>query len=333
MLSANLTDMVWDAVKCLMTLLTDLRAPSSEAYVCRMKKITIHAGTSKTATSTIQRCFHDNRLHLDHWGLKYATTSTKRPNNHDVAEKLMESAASVEDFFTALPNNSLISSEVFYLATSMGRGYNAVDYQLARNEYLDRLDSLTKDFHRTIIVTFRRPDEFVESLYKTAVLQGRTNSSFPEFTRQCLPLVNYAERLNEFQTRFENVVRLDYGKNIVADMFRAIDIPLPSMIPENRNVSPDSRIILWIKEKNDRGIDINERKRVRAFAISNRCTDLFPEKSTLWPDDRTAVEYAANAGWDCPAPKGGMPVVGLERHDARKIDRAYMKWRVFNIFQ
>jgi hypothetical protein len=311
-------------------------------YAVRMKELIIHAGTPKTGTTTLQHCLFANREWLAERGYTYVLQQGKLgepvPHHHRFAENLMHEDHSAASSFMqrtlSAKGTSIISSEVIYLGAEGGEIYkDRSDYWADRIRYLDRLRDMTAGARRTILLIFRRPDEFAESLYNTAVQQGAVWMPFNEFREYIADLVNYERQLALFRERFDNVLTLSYSDvrpQLTESVFSAMGMPAPPVRPSDQNTSADSRVIVWFLQK-ARGLTRTERGELRAFVASPACKSIFSDRVSLWEGEEARMAY-------CQVP-GRSPVsydmrMTSDRHvagpadaEAIRIEDAFSDWR------
>jgi hypothetical protein len=230
---------------------------------------------------------------------------------------------------------SIISTEVLYLGADGGEVYkDRQDYWADRIRYLDRLRDMTAGSRRTVLLIFRRPDEFAESLYNTAVQQGVASASFTVFRERIAPLVDYERQLDLFRDRFESVLPLSFADlrpQLTDKVFSALGIPSPPIKPKDQNVSADPRVVVWFALKNEKGLTRAERAELRAFLTSAACNSIFSDPASLWEGEVARTDY-------CKVP-GRAPVkfdmrmtpakhiASLADVEVARIENAFTVWR------
>lgn len=273
-----------------------------------MKQLVIHAGTPKTATSTIQRSLFENRDWLKAHGILYATQYRKMRAlshhhvfAHSIAKDGKKAAALLSRLRRSSCERTVISSEVIYLGARGRRLYDCAGaYWDDRFRYLDRLATATVDFERVIVLIFRRPDEVAESLYSTAIRQDAVRMSFPDFREHIGHLLEYERQAAAFRERFEKVEVRDYVEMrpaIVANAFAAMGLPVPSRLSADRNVSPDPHAVLWLEKHLHGNPTPQQRQSMRDFIESDGCSRFFRSRSTLWESQEARKAYCARFGW------------------------------------
>lgn len=280
-----------------------------------MKHLTLHAGTSKTGTSTIQATLSANRDWLQARGVVYPDQSGQA-HHHDFARAVSEDEASAKCFVddalvAAAEGRVIVSSEIMYLRVVGGLAYSSGDAYWGRREaYLDALDRVTAGVPRTVVVVLRRPDEFAESLYKTAVQRRDVAVPFAQFRDRIRPLVDYDRQLHEFRKRFDDVQALrfsDIRMNIVGEL---------------------ARVLL---ERSQRG---GSQRGLRSFLRSERCRRLFAgSQTTLWESVRAREEYCRSVGWgDDEAATNSTYVPSLGAKDRAALSSAFLMHRMVRLF-
>lgn len=194
-----------------------------------MKTLYIHVGTPKTGTSAIQSFLLDNQEVLEQKGycyrlmpFAYQGKASRRRNAHFALEKVTNEVGEVDRDATL---------------KMVENGYQAVAQWLAENEnvvltdesywrylrgenwkILERLIEIAKKNQAQvkIIVYLRRQDEFVVSLWKQNVREGRVMESCSSYldNKSNRKVLNYAKRLQEFESYVgkENLIVRKYER-------------------------------------------------------------------------------------------------------------------------
>lgn len=308
-----------------------------------MKNLIIHAGTPKTGTTTLQHCLFANRDWLAERGYSYMPQRPSfrkpLPHHHRFAQNLMHedhrAASSYMRRVLSAKGTSIISSEVLYLGADGGEFYeDRSDYWADRARYLDRLRDITAGTRRTILLIFRRPDEFVESLYNTAVQQGVIWMPFAQFREYAAALVDYERQLAYFRERFDEVLTLSYSDirpHLTEIVFPAIGVPTPPLQPRDQNTSADPRVVVWFALKNAGGVSKVERAELRAFVTSEACRSIFSDRVSLWESVEARRGYCEVPGrspvtYDMSM-KPARYIGSLADVEVIKIENAFSYWR------
>jgi hypothetical protein len=179
-----------------------------------MPKVVLHVGTHKTGTTALQNSLNESRAALEACGICYDPSlggrKSRAAEHHALARLLGEpDSDDTQHLLTGYRSfiqrqlyaghNVVISSERFYRMK--------VDARLgdsdARRRYMECVGRFFAGLPVEVIVYFRRPDTFIESLYKE-----RATKPKPLSFEDCIApnfAVNYAQRLSEFDAVFEKV--------------------------------------------------------------------------------------------------------------------------------
>src|SRR5688572_23218702 len=174
-------------------------------------KLLLHVGSHKTGTTSIQDALAANRDWLEQNGIYYPNPKPfffrKTDAHHDLAHALAGGSArqltGARRFRSHLLEASsqydriLLSAEPFYrhvvsqtdndrdIAAEMdGEMLTEDDLLRRRREYVARVAEYFEDFDVEIILFLRRPDNFVESLYKNAVVSTQYKGGFRKYIKR-----------------------------------------------------------------------------------------------------------------------------------------------------
>jgi len=179
-----------------------------------MPKVVLHVGTHKTGTTALQNSLSASRGELEACGICYDPNlggkRSRASEHHALARILAEpdtddarqTLNGYQDFIRRqldLGHDVVISSERF-CRMELDDG---LPREGARHRYLDRVAHFFAGMQVEIIVYFRRPDRYIESLYKERAIKP-TRLSFEGILAPKLT-VSYALRLQEFEATFEHV--------------------------------------------------------------------------------------------------------------------------------
>lgn len=316
-----------------------------------MKSLILHIGTHKTGTTSIQRTLHAGRDRLHDHGIHYFAdrdaAGVVAPEHHRFAKALAtgdvsrvaESLARL-DAETPPDGTAILSSESMYrdlLGVVQWAVLDEREPWEPRRRYLAHLQGLFAAYRVAVVVVFRRPDEFAESLYKTLLWGGHTRLTWPEYLAAARFLHDYGRQVDLLRERWADVRVVPYRRQgMVESFFSLIGCPVPAGAEERANRSCDARLISWMAERNRRGRPPHdELARQRAFCGSDLARSLFADEPgvSFWA---SAAERAAFADPIMQAlPAGFFPVV--EHHatagatlpvaDHERIDGLYDAWR------
>jgi len=211
-----------------------------------MKKIYLHIGTHKTGTSTIQMLLSRNQQELKQHSFYYDESAC------ELGRTLMDYGLSDDglEFNRCLfrekhnrvpEQNIVISGEGFFGNPFIG--YKNISSVASQTKHI------LQDFDVELLVFFRSPDTFIESLYNQKIKEGST-ISFQEFISQ---LDIYAYRWQDLIKSYEDLFGKDKIKtllyeegNVVKRFFEWLGIKLKSIAldPINRSLSPKGLEIL-----------------------------------------------------------------------------------------
>ncbi|KIC44430.1 hypothetical protein RA28_16035 [Ruegeria sp. ANG-S4] len=276
-------------------------------------KLFLHAGTHKTGTTAIQTFCTRNRKELAQRGLLYPKVKTGKQldDRHlslahafsDAPAKLTAPAAQ-----TALADIArdakrrgkpvLISAEPIWrhtygIANSLWDG--------ARDAYISRLAEALTPFDVTLVLVFRRPDNFAKSLFLENSSRGGVKSDFKTYRE------NIKSRSADYWTNhcllarhFSKIKCLLYedlsNEGLITSFFRHLgidvsDLELPGIVRES--INPAEAVLLNIlKGASNRGSsrmnswleNAQVRSLVEEYLDNNRGCD-------LWESQNARAEY------------------------------------------
>ena len=201
------------------------------------KRLYLHIGTHKTATTSVQHFFAKNRKALRRQGIFYPCQSIvgapKHYAHHRVAHAIsgkdpIMSKELAADFFTELhrrtgeSDKAFLSAEPFYRHMMEEEGDDQ-DAPYAR--YIERVRQMTEAFDVKIMVMVRRQDLFAESLYSEHVLSTNYQRRIHTFLKEKAGLLDYAARMKQWAAVFgqDSIVldtfEPDYLKHPVERLF------------------------------------------------------------------------------------------------------------------
>lgn len=156
-------------------------------------RLILHIGTHKTGTSSLQQFLKLNERALEKRGIYYARRPHAKNSNYLaklIASKRISEAESflrnsIKRANAAQAHTLLISGESFYAMTKFfhelekrpSQDYWRSEAALVRSFF----DILPPDMPKTVFVTFRRQDYFLESLYSQIVKSRSVAFSIDEF--------------------------------------------------------------------------------------------------------------------------------------------------------
>lgn len=216
-------------------------------------KLILHAGTHKTGTTAIQAFAARHRDALAARGVLYPDLTPiglehNYPQHlfaHALAEKgktqlsaadAMRAAALWAEAAEARGATVFLSSEPLYRYNLREPGD---DWRAARGRYLDRLAEALSPFDVEAVLVFRRPDDYVRSLFQENVMRASRPKweDFPAFRAHALGgALRYADNAALFAERFARLTCLIYedlprGPEFCPAFFAAIGIDARGLEP------------------------------------------------------------------------------------------------------
>lgn len=217
----------------------------------------LHAGSHKTGTTAIQTFAATHRAALAGRGVLYPDL-TPLGRRHDSPQHAFAHALADKDrtlpaaeaarlaglWAGAAPRTgaatAFVSSEPLYRHLLRADGeQGAAGWRTARARYLDRVAAALAPFETEVVLVFRRPDDFVRSLFQENVLRasGTRWTSFAAFRAHALGgALRYADQAALFTERFARVRCLVYedlppGADFCQAFFAAIGLDVAGLGP------------------------------------------------------------------------------------------------------
>lgn len=260
-----------------------------------------HAGAHKTGTTTLQDVLYEHRHKLREQGLFYPDprpllgTAVRAHHGlaHGVAEgghALVKAREFVSDVLEEVrPGETvLLSTEVPFRRLATGEG----TWWERHEAYLEHLGAELTAFDTRVVLVFRRPDRFLESVYQERVATGYSGT-FAEFLRSSgSRWVNYQRQIDQFQRHIGPVQTGQYEEILSPDLVTGImkligyDSPAGEAAAWKRR-SADARLTMWLANRNaEDPSDEGLRLRLK-FTKQPEVAELFEDfgRVTLWVDD------------------------------------------------
>ena len=211
-------------------------------------KIYLHIGTEKTGTTSIQKLMQSNSTNLIEHGILYPK-SLGLPNNIRLSNALQDYDKIDNSRIHAnlIKKNNILAFRKNLLESLKTEINESNPYTLIissehlssrinRDREIERLCQFLKHFSDdiTVIVYLRRQDQFLESLYSTAIKKGNSFTfKFPVKGKERADF-HYDKMLGKWENIFgkENIiVRIFekdklYGNDIIEDFLHILKIPL-----------------------------------------------------------------------------------------------------------
>lgn len=260
-------------------------------------KLILHAGTHKTGTTAIQAFAARHRAALAARGVLYPDL-TPIGLEHNYPQHLFAHALAGKGKTRLSPGDAVrvaglwaeaaaetgatvfLSSEPLYRYSLREPGD---DWRAARGRYLDRLAEALAPFDVETVLVFRRPDDYVRSLFQENVMRASRPKweSFPAFRDHALGgALRYADNAALFAERFPSLTCLIYedlprGPEFCQAFFAAIGVDARGLEPVgvvresltpaetqakivlNRadfDPSRNGRVVKWLKSKKISGL-------------------------------------------------------------------------------
>ncbi|WP_300319010.1 hypothetical protein [Idiomarina sp.] len=211
-------------------------------------KLYLHVGSHKTGTSAIQQFCFKNKGTLREQGFFYPTyeplSNKFKGGHHSIAHAIaddsrllnVDEATSLVTLWRhfCLRNGCalFVSAEAMYRQT-LGEGKHSE----RREKYLERLAELFNGFDITVLIVFRRPDDYVRSWYQERVKSSlKKLPDFQAFRNSGLASgVNYSQAAKLFLSNFRDVRGFIYedlvssSGNVVAGFLEQLGINVDGM--------------------------------------------------------------------------------------------------------
>lgn len=193
-------------------------------------KLYLHIGTHKTGTTTIQRLLSANRESLKKQGVWYPGYSevlgTERDHyahldlarviggeqskilSKDQAGEFFDRVSQSTEYHTAV-----ISAEPFYRLYDKAEFAESNDYWLARRKFIETLKPLLQGFSDIeVVVTLRRQDSFLLSLYNESVKATRYTATILEYIEANTHVFQYYRQLALWNEHFDQIKTLFFER-------------------------------------------------------------------------------------------------------------------------
>lgn len=223
----------------------------------------VHIGTQKTGSSALQAYLAEHSDLLLQQGIHYLETGRARSHGdlaqalHGKADMALWQRARDEIQRSASPKK-IISAE----------GLWVTDPVLLKNE-------LPAGLPVRIVVYLRRPDLYLQSLWKQAVAGGR-KTGFDEWLEKRVPRGDYLSTVEGWASAFgpESLIVRPYerpdGANTIADFCRIIGaVGLPEAENVRRNFSPRRELTHFLRALNNTDARMNHKNVFRSIIAKN----------------------------------------------------------------
>ncbi len=233
-----------------------------------MKKLFIHIGLPKTATSSIQSFLYDNNDFLSEQGFHYIKTglSQSLKCHHDIVWKLgLHIGPSYVEKDIQKYKDEILSG-----LFAENEKYSDKDLILSSelltflNDY-EKLNPILEVFNNReikFIINIRRQDRFLESLYQQVVKDG-TSIPFGEWLKQSREVANYNKLINK-------LLKITSKENIIIDIF---DTNSQELFPVEKfliSLGFDEEFILNMEIKNSIENESLSKEQIEIIRKSNK---------------------------------------------------------------
>lgn len=213
-------------------------------------KLTLHAGTHKTGTTTIQHVLQDNREWLRSQGL-FVTKRGKGMGHLNFCKSVSILSETEQKKASSFINRAkkemqshetmIISAEQIYRRVTMPdadmsdhaqwMSLLSRDYWERRHDYLERLAQSLQDFDVEVVLCFRSHDYFMGFLHYTLVKHHCWDDTLYALEEQFGDRFSYGRQIEVFMKHFDNVriFRFETAVNhgLVKYFFERIGFPAP----------------------------------------------------------------------------------------------------------
>jgi len=202
-------------------------------------RLILHIGTHKTGTSALQKFLHINReLLLEQW-VFYASRAGSKNANFMGRELVEGNQSVVQSFFAeslikaeaAGANTMLVSAESLYAMSAFNLSLKDKPcdkyWELEKQAIESLRASIPQELEIQIVCYFRRPDQFLESIYNQIIKATRYSGSIDEFLNVMMPALDYIGHIQLWQQVFgkEHCSVYGYenaGQNIVSEFLTKV---------------------------------------------------------------------------------------------------------------
>ncbi len=280
----------------------------------QMKRLILHAGMHKTGTTGIQSVLAKNRDDLYAKGVYYPKSWEFFGNRPDLpsanahfslfdafAKGKTDQLKQLDRFKQHLKEDISQDMTVLISAESMvrhGLGDNKTSFGERRARFVARIAEYFEDFHTEVVLYFRQPDAFAESMCSGAVAAG-SHLNFEQASAKYLARFRYRHLQDAFARHFPvSCQSFEAQKSdLVRGFFNNLALPMPADPKEiTRRPSIPKPAVLWLlKTKKDmtENMGRSEVRRRWIFGLQRENADIFRsgERSSFWPDEQTRDHF------------------------------------------
>ncbi|MEA3642636.1 MAG: hypothetical protein VBE63_22230 [Lamprobacter sp.] len=270
-------------------------------------RLYLHLGTHKTGTTALQAFSVANRDRLKSLGLYYPNFSPFTPGPKDGHHALAHAFSDEPTQLSQTQAESLIgqwhaeacetgltviiSAEAIYRHV-LGNG----NFLEKRRRYLEKLNTALADFEVIPVLVFRRPDDYLRSLYQENVAKSsppRRMPTFADYISHPPPGIHYTSNANVVERVFGSIRVLIYEDLLGAlgeSFYAALGIDLSDCVSTQHvrpSLSSEETVIknvinqhLSTRDESDKLIEL-----LRTPLIQKAVRNAYPDPPyDLWPD-------------------------------------------------
>ncbi len=200
-----------------------------------MKKLFIHAGFHKTATTYIQHFLETNQQILEPYILYYMDAAYRETaySNHTLAASIRHTTH--PEINIAEPKDAVWKRFLDAIETSTRDSILVSSEVFMENVDLAFLRRILESFDLTFLFYVRRQDEYFESIYAETILHGHSHSATEFYEAWKSRGLDYASRILSFEQAVPDarIIVREFNRNlfpkgdIIRDLLGAIGVVLP----------------------------------------------------------------------------------------------------------
>lgn len=280
-----------------------------------MRRLILHAGMHKTGTTGIQSILAKNRDDLYAKGVYYPKSWKFFGNRADLpsanahfslfkalARGLPRDLKRLDRFQQHLKEDVPLDMTVLISAESMARqgiGDQEGSFSARRDRFVAHMAEYFEEFHTEVVIYFRQPDMFAESLCAEAAISSGGHINFEKAPTRYLKRYRYRLLQDTFARHFPvSCQSFDAQKSDLINGFCTnLALPMPSDTQETtRRPSVSKPAVRWmLKAKKDKAEKMERHERLRRwlFAYQHENADIFRsgERSSFWLDQQTRDHF------------------------------------------
>jgi hypothetical protein len=321
----------------------------------RYTRCIVHAGTHKTATTTVQNLLHLHRAELAASGFFYPAMGPKCRDHNPLAHRLAtctdDDLASVRDALTGRSARAgvrlggearlLLSAEEFSTRICKAHAWAEFDdgaYWEQRRRYLARLRQvLPQAAEVEVFVCFRDHESYAHALYATKVLSGKVDWGFAEFVRRCAPIFDYRRQV-EVLAQALGPVRVESYEHLHGDLanrvFGWLGLPIRVETTPRLRPTPTLDLIYWLATAEQSQAVPAQRKQRAAFcrACQAKPGGAAAGVASLWQSAQDRQDFLRQChappleGWPQMPAAGKIADPAFLAHRAEEIEAEYRQW-------